>query len=152
MKSFLKPSVATLLAMSLVITLTAQAAKKATSAAAVETKGKAEAAANTEAPAMPKPKGLPYSGTLTAKTADSVTLKKKDADKTFAVTSATKITKAGKPATLEDGTIGEEAAVFYFDNNGKAEAKSVRFGAKPEKAGGDKKADKKAAKKAGKAE
>ena len=141
MKSFLKPSVITLLAMSLAITLTAQAAKK-----------EAGAAANTEAPAMSKPKGLPYSGTLTAKTADSVTLKKKDADKTFAVTSATKIVKAGKPATLEDGMIGEEAAVFYFDNNGKAEAKSVRFGAKPEKAGGEKKSEKKAAKKAGNAE
>lgn len=141
MKSFLKPSVATLLAMSLAITLTANAEKKNNGEA------KAEAKDKTEMPVSPKPKGLPYAGTLTAKTADSVTLKKKDADKTFAVTSATKITKAGKPATLEDGTIGEEAAVFYFDNNGKAEAKSVRFGAKPEKSG-ETKAAKKAEKKA----
>lgn len=129
MKSFLKPSIATLLALSLTLAITAHAEKKE----------KGESKAKTEASATAKPKGLPYAGTLTAKTADSVTLKKKDADKTFAITSATKITKAGKPATLEDGTIGEEAAVFYVENDGKAEAKSLRLGAKPAKPEGEKK-------------
>jgi hypothetical protein len=129
MKLFLKPTVAALLAMSLAITLTAHAEKKEKAEPKGEAKGKAQA------PGQLKPKGVPYAGTLSAKTAESVTIKKKVAEKTFTVTSATKITKAGKPATLADATVGEEAAVYAVEN----EAKSLRLGAKPEKTDGEKK-------------
>lgn len=132
MKSLLRPVVAALLAMSLTVALTAHAEKKEKTEPKGEAKGKAEA------PGQQKPKGVPYAGTLSAKTADSVTIKKKEAEKTFTVTPATKITKAGKPATLADATVGEEAAVYAVEN----EAKSLRLGAKPEKADGEKKEQK----------
>lgn len=135
MKSFLKPTVAALLAMSLALTLTAHAEKKE----------KGEAKAKPEMPATAKAKGLPYGGTLTAKTADSITVKKKDAEKTFAVTAATKINKDGKPATLESGVLGEPASVYYKnDGSDKPEAISLRFGKPPGKPPGEKKAEKKA--------
>ena len=56
---------------------------------------------------------------------------------TFSITSETIITKAGKPATLADGVVDEEATVTYKKGeDGKLTATKVRFGAKAEK--GDK--------------
>ena len=137
MKSFLKPSIATLLVLSLTLAISAHAEKRE--------KGEGKAKAEASAPA--KAKGLPYGGTLSAKTADSITVKKKDAEKTFAVTAATKISKDGKPATLADGMVGEPAGV-YFKNDGseKPEAISIKFGKAPAKPAGEKKekAEKKA--------
>ena len=139
MKSFLKPSMAALLAMSLALTLTAHAEKKE----------KGEAKAKPEASVAAKAKGLPYGGTLTAKAADSITVKKKDAEKTFTVTAATKITKDGKPATLEDGVVGEPVGVYFkADGGDKPEAISLKFGKPPVKPAGEKKAEKKSEKKA----
>ncbi|MCX6896527.1 MAG: hypothetical protein NTZ16_13730 [Verrucomicrobia bacterium] len=136
MKSFLKPSVAALLAMSLTLAISANAEKKE----------KGEGKAKAEASATAKVKALPYAGTLSAKTADSVTVKQKTAEKTFAVTADTKITKDGKPAKLDDAVVGEPVGLSYIDNAGKLEAKSIRLGAKPAKPAGEKKekAEKKA--------
>jgi hypothetical protein len=71
---------------------------------------------------------VPFRGTLTAKTDASITVK----ERTFEVTSETKITKDGKPATMADGEIGKEVAGRYLNHEGKLTAKSIRFGAKPE--------------------
>ncbi len=51
--------------------------------------------------------------------------------KTFEVTSETKITKDGQPATLSDGVVGEMAGGAYKKGaDGKLSATSVHFGAK----------------------
>ena len=132
-KSFLKPAFTSLIVATLLgfaISLPAADEKPAP--------------AKPEAPAPPRPPrlGKPYGGAISAvdKTAKTVTVKKKDSEKTFSITSASKIMKAGKPATLEDAMVGEDAGVFYKDSeDGKAEALSLRLGAKPEKPGAEKK-------------
>jgi len=73
--------------------------------------------------------------------------------RTVEITSETKITKGGKPATFDDAVVGEEVGgSAHKAEDGKLVAVSARFGPKPEaepkKA---KKAEKKAEKKAGKA-
>jgi ribosomal protein S1 len=134
MKTTFKSLAAALLAVAIVgTTATVRAADEAKPEAKAEKKAKADApAADAAAPAK---KGLPYSGTVTAidKTAMTVTVKKKEAEKTFSITSSTKITKAGKPATLADGVVGEECGVSYLDEDSKNVARSFRFGPKPEK-------------------
>jgi hypothetical protein len=51
---------------------------------------------------------------------------------TIQITSETKITKANKPATLTDGVVGEDVVVSYKKTaDGKLDATTVRFGAKP---------------------
>ena len=83
----------------------------------------------------------PFHGTLTAvdKNAKTITVGKV----TYQITSETKIKKNDKPATLDDGVIGEEAAGYLKpDANGKLFASSVRFGLKPD-AKNSKKADEK---------
>ena len=73
----------------------------------------------------------PFHGTLTAKTDASITLK----ERVFEVTSTTKITKDGKPATLADAQIGEAVGGQFRKDGGKLIAQSIRFGEKvPEKA------------------
>ena len=49
------------------------------------------------------------------------------------MTSETKIKKADKPATMDDGKVGEEIGVYYHEVDGKNVAASLRFGPKPEK-------------------
>ena len=78
-----------------------------------------------------KPAAHPFHGTLTAvdKNAKTITVGKV----TYQITSETKIKKNDKPATLEDGVIGEEAAGYVKpDADGKLFASSVRFGLKPD--------------------
>jgi len=82
----------------------------------------------------------PFHGTLGAvdKVAKTITVGKR----TFQITSGTKINKGGKPATLEDGVVGEEVAGYFKTaEDGKLNATSVRFGAKPGATTGEKKAD-----------
>jgi hypothetical protein len=145
-KSFLKPTIASLLALSLIgAAFSAKAENKKTEVAKPATPAEG---AKPATPAIPPvaAKGKPYGGTLSAvdKKAMTVTVKKKDSEKTFSVASTTKITKNGKPATLDDAVVGEEAGVYFKDaDGGKAEAISLRLGAKPEKpANGDKKSKK----------
>ena len=53
---------------------------------------------------------------------------------TLQVTSDTKITKDGKPATLADGVVGEPVSGAYQKTaDGKLNATTIHFGAKAEK-------------------
>jgi hypothetical protein len=99
-----------------------------------------------EPPKGEKKKGVPpLVGKLAAvdKTAKTITI----GQSTVQITSETKIEKAGKPATLDDAVVGEEAMVRYKKTeDGKMEAIVVRLGPKPAKpegeAGGEKKKSK----------
>lgn len=78
-----------------------------------------------------KQEGLPFKGTVAKIDKDAKTLTV--GDKTFQITSETKIKKAGKDATLESGVVGEEVALKYKTAaDGKLTALSVRFGPKAE--------------------
>jgi hypothetical protein len=128
-KSFL-PLTAALLAVAVLgTTVTVRAADEAKAEKKAEKKAEAPAGE-----AAPK-RATPYGGTIAAvdKTAMTVTIKKKEAEKTLVVTASTKITKAGKPATLDDAVVGEEAGASYLEEAGKNVARSLRFGPKPEK-------------------
>ncbi len=72
----------------------------------------------------------PFHGRLAAvdKTAKTIRIGKS----TYRLTAETRITKGGKPATLEDAVVGEETAGYVKPNeNGEMTASSVRFGPKP---------------------
>jgi hypothetical protein len=87
-----------------------------------------------------KPSTLPIHGKLKAmdKTAKTVSV----GEQTIQITSETLISKGSKPATLEDGVVGEEvSAVYKKGDNGKLIATKLRFGVNPEKS--DKAATKK---------
>lgn len=76
-------------------------------------------------------RGIPFHGKVTAldKAAKTVTV----GERVFLVTSETRIRKLGKPATLDDGMVGEEVGGTYVKgDNGKLTARSLRFGPKPE--------------------
>lgn len=68
----------------------------------------------------------PFHGELTAKTDTSITLK----ERVFEVTSSTKITKDGKPATLADAKIGDSVGGQFRKDGGKQIALTIRFGEK----------------------
>ena len=75
---------------------------------------------------------MPFHGKLKAvdNTAKTISV----GEMTIAVTSETKITKDGKPATLGDGVVGEEVSGAYKKGeDGKLTGVSVRFGPKPAK-------------------
>jgi len=80
----------------------------------------------------------PFHGKLAAvdKTAKTI----KVGESVYLITSETKITKAGKPATLEDGVVGEPVSGYVKPaSDGKMNATTVRFGAKGQDKGGSKK-------------
>jgi hypothetical protein len=56
----------------------------------------------------------------------------KEKKRTIQITDQTKITKDGKPATLDDANAGDEVGGAYRDADGKLEASSLRIGPKPE--------------------
>lgn len=79
-------------------------------------------------------KSMPFQGKLDAvdKISKTITIKGKEKDRTFHVTSNTKLAKDGKPAILDDAVVGEAVAGLAKENaDGKLEALSIRFGAKP---------------------
>jgi hypothetical protein len=92
----------------------------------------APAADTPPAPDPAKAKRMPFGGKLKAidKVAKTITIDRENKN-TFAVTSNTKITKAGKPATLNDAVIGEDVGGLAVDKDGKLELLSLRLGAKP---------------------
>jgi hypothetical protein len=58
--------------------------------------------------------------------------------RTFNMTSATTITKDGKPAGLADGAVGEPVSGAYKKNaEGKLDAVTVRFGGKQKEPAGN---------------
>jgi hypothetical protein len=83
----------------------------------------------------------PFRGKLAAvdKTAKTI----KVGESIYHITSETKITKAGKPATLEDGVVDEPVTGYVKPaEDGKMVATTVRFGAKVEEKSGQKKKEK----------
>lgn len=75
-------------------------------------------------------KGGPFHGKLAAvdKVAKTITVGKR----TFQITSETKIKKNGKPATLEDGVVGETVSGYIKPGGeGKLMATTINFGQKP---------------------
>jgi hypothetical protein len=83
----------------------------------------------------------PFHGKLAAvdKNAKTITVGKS----VYQVTSATRIKKNGKDATLEDGVVGEEVSGYAKPmDDGKMAASSLTFGAKPEGKGPEKKKEK----------
>jgi hypothetical protein len=80
----------------------------------------------------------PFHGNLAAvdKAAKTIKLGKS----VYQVTSETKITKDGKPATLDDGVVGEPVSGYAKPtDDGKMAATTVRFGAKAENKSAEKK-------------
>jgi hypothetical protein len=85
-----------------------------------------------------KKSARPFRGKLAAvdKTAKTIQVGKS----IYYITSETKITKAGQPATLDDGVVGEPTSGYVKPaEDGKMTATTLRFGPKVENAGGEKK-------------
>jgi hypothetical protein len=75
--------------------------------------------------------GLPGKGAIEA--IDKVAKTIKVGEKTYQITSTTKIMKAGKPATLEDAKVGDEVGLYFKKtDDGKMELLTLRVGPKPE--------------------
>jgi hypothetical protein len=82
----------------------------------------------------------PFHGNLAAVDKSAKTIKL--GESIYQITSETKITKAGKPATLDDGVVGEVVGGYAKPTeDGKMAATSVRFGPKVDDKGGQKKKD-----------
>lgn len=128
MKSLLKIGLLTLLATSLAglpLHLQAQSTNK-------------PAAKKSETGVKEGKKAHPFHGKLAAvdKMAKTITVGKS----TYQITSETKIMKAGKPATLSDGVVGEEVSGYVKpDDAGKLVASSLNFGPKPDAKNSEKK-------------
>ncbi|MEI9866150.1 MAG: hypothetical protein WDN00_16670 [Limisphaerales bacterium] len=74
---------------------------------------------------------VPFRGKLVAVDKTAMTLKV--GERTFEISSETKISKASGPATLADGVVGEMVSGAYKKGkDGKLMATSVHFGPKPE--------------------
>lgn len=98
-----------------------------------------------EKPKASKPKSIPFHGTLSAidKTALTITV----GERTFQITSDTKINKNEKPAILDDAVVGDMVGGAYKKSaDGKLDAVTINLTtktdkpaktAKPEKAPGD---------------
>lgn len=80
-----------------------------------------------EAPA----RALPFRGKIAAVDKQAKTIKV--GERTFQVVADTKIAKAGKAATLEDATVGEEVGGSYREGTDKKlNLVSLRIGARPD--------------------
>ena len=98
-----------------------------------------------------KTNAVQFRGTVSAKTDTSVTVTNASAgERTFQVTSETKLFKSGKAGALGDVEVGKPVTGSYRDEGGKLVARTLRFGPKPEATEGE--AKEKAGKKAEKAE
>ena len=90
------------------------------------------AASDQTAPAKPKKHHPPFNGKVGAVDVSAKTLTV--GTLTLQVTSDTKITKDGQPATLADAVVGEPVSGAYHKTaDGKLDATVIHFGAKPEK-------------------
>jgi len=118
--NLVKLALAGLFATTLLVTPTLRAADTDTNAPAAES---------------PKPKKhslTPFHGKLVSVDTNAMTFVV--GKRTFAVTSETRITKDGKPATLADGVVGENAGGAYKKGDGETlNATVVNFGGKAEK-------------------
>ena len=91
-----------------------------------------KAAVAKKEPATKKKAAHPFRGKLAA--VDKVAKTIKVGESIYQITSATKITKADKPATLEDGVVGDPVSGYVKPtDDGKMAATTVHFGAKAAK-------------------
>ncbi len=92
----------------------------------------ASAIAADKAPDKTAARARPVSGKIEAvdKTMKTLTLSG-EKKQVLQVTSATIITKAGKPAIFDDATVGEEIGGSVVEENGKLILRSLRVGPKP---------------------
>src|SRR5262249_52860417 len=93
-------------------------------------------AAPSAPPASPKSRGIPFRGKLASvdKVAKTITLEG-PTKRTFEITSQTRIIKNGKPATLDNATVGGSVSGSNVKTpDGKLSARMTRFGANPEPA------------------
>ena len=74
------------------------------------------------------------------KTAKTITLEGKEKGRTYHITSTSKITKAGKPAVLDDVVVGQSVGGLAKETAGKLEVATLNIGAS---AGKPKEAEKK---------
>ena len=90
----------------------------------------APAASDSAAPVKHKKHDItPFHGKLSAIDTNAMTMTV--GERTFEITSETKITKDGQPAVLGDGMVGEMAGgAFKKGADGKLEATTISFGAK----------------------
>src|SRR5579863_3368097 len=93
----------------------------------------AGAASTNSAPPAAKPRAKAIKGVVATVDSDAKTLTLKDNDKTFYVTSQTRFTKDGQPATLADITVGENVSVRAKNVDGKMQISSVTIGKKKKK-------------------
>ena len=87
----------------------------------------------------PKARAIPFHGKIGAvdKSAKTITLDERT-KRVFQISSETKYTKDGKPATFEDAVVGDYITGQYLKgDDGKLTAKSIKFGMKPPPAKGD---------------
>ena len=122
-KTILKTAVCSLLAVAVALApMQGWAQEKKKDDAAAEKKGERKG-------------GNVFNGKIAAvdKTAKTI----KVGERTFQVTSETKIRKGGNPATLDDAVVGDEIGGTYKEADGKLNALSLRLGPRPE--GGEKK-------------
>ena len=112
----------------LILTLAALAASSTLPLVAADDKTPAKK----EAPAKDAPpRALPFRGKIGAVDKQAKTIKV--GERTFHVTSDTKINKAGKPATLDDATVDEEVGGSYREGaDKKLNLVSLRIGARPD--------------------
>ena len=89
---------------------------------------------------------LPFNGNVASvdKTAMTLTVKGKEKDRVFTVTSQSKISKDGKPATFDDVKAGEHVTGSYKKGEGdKMDIVSLYVGERPEKKKKDEKKEEK---------
>ena len=134
-KTVFRVAVLSLLAVAMAVTPT-------TALGQGKKKGKVAGEQNEPAKGEKKQGAIPFRGKLTSvdKSAKTITV----GERTFQITSETRIMKAGKPATLDDAVVGEEVGGQYKKaGDGKLVAGMVRFGPRPEgESNGKKKKDK----------
>jgi len=105
--------------------------------------GEKKASAAKKESAAKKKSAHPFHGKLAE--VDKVAKTIKVGESVYQITSQTKITKDGKPATLEEGVVGEPVTGYAKPTeDGKMAATTVRFGGKGQEKGGEKKKGKKA--------
>ena len=126
MKPLAQLSTSLLVAFSLLVAITQLHAQNTNKVGAEK---KTATQTNDVAKAENKSKAGPFHGKLVAvdKGAKTITVGKR----TFLITSETKLKKSGKPATLEDATVGEEVSGYVKPReDGKLAATTVSFGPK----------------------
>lgn len=139
MKTYIPSLTIAAVAAALVIGSAVSAPAQSTNTPAPKKEAAAKKDATAKTPAQkqksvvekPKNTSIPFKGTIGAVDRTAMTIKV--GERTFVVTSTTRILKAGKPATFSDATVGEECAGSYKKvADDKLEVLSLRIGPKPE--------------------